>query len=84
MSFLIIICDFQEFWNITDDVHKKVVLRCMGERWRSWKSRLVSKYIVRADPLKPANPCDMYNITSAQWQEFCLQKATDEFKVLCS
>jgi hypothetical protein len=32
MSFLIIIYDFQEFWNIKYDVDKKVMLKCMGER----------------------------------------------------
>jgi hypothetical protein len=46
-------------------MHKNVVLKCMGEHLRSWKSRLVNKYIIKTNPLKHANPYDTYNISPA-------------------
>jgi hypothetical protein len=53
----------------------------MGARWKSWKTRLVRNYITNADPTKLKTPCDDFNITLEQWEEFVNQKASDEFKV---
>jgi hypothetical protein len=38
-------------------------------------------YITNADPNKLKTPCDEFNITLEQWEEFVNQKVSDEFKV---
>jgi hypothetical protein len=53
----------------------------MGARWKSWKTRLVREYITNADSKKLKTPCNDFNITLEQWEEFVNKKASDEFKI---
>jgi hypothetical protein len=44
-------------------------------------TRLVRDYITNADPNNLKTPCDDFNITLEQWEEFVNKKVSDEFKI---
>ena len=63
---------------------KDVVLRAVSERWRDFKSKLVSGWITKTRKILAhrGEPYEYYDgITQAQWETFKTNCETEEFKV---
>ena len=64
---------------------KENVLRNVSERWKDFKTKLVSGWITKTRKLSEGHsePYEFYDgITQAQWETFKKNRETEEFKVL--
>ncbi|KAJ4783677.1 hypothetical protein LUZ62_034923 [Rhynchospora pubera] len=72
--------ELKKAFNIKNDDAKKKTIMMMGKSHKCFRSYIYKRFIVKSNPANPENPCDLYNISTEEWEQFVNQRDDAAFQ----